>query len=514
MAAVCRPAFGSPATEGGGMPVGLRITLAITIFALMTATDLSAQQGCQPPPSAGTQAQPASAGGGQPPANTPQMPQSPANETGTGQEQAPAAPSTDTRPLAGAQAITPSLPSAGRSFIIPSLSIWEGADTNAILNPGYSHLEVAAIPLASLDLHVLGRHNTFDLNYGGGGIAYQTAWNNSSLFDDFQISDEYAARRWNLFIADRGTYLPQASAGFGGIGFAGVFDNVQSLGLGSGASELNPAYVPEASILTGRFGLASETGMAQVQYFLTPRTSATAMGSFGYQYYTQSGLLSGSDRYGVLSLDHQVTPTETVSFAYSITEFRYSGGSVAVSDNLWRIGYGHRIANHLTLSLLAGPELTYSAVRGVFGVKQRLSWAGQGELGYRVQRGSVSLFYLHYLTPGSGVFQGAQTSVARVTVTRELSRTWTSDLSVGWTTNTALTTYSLNPFFLNVGGFDTEFGTLRVSHNIGRSLRAFGVYGLEREQSGSPFLAGSTNTLLVRHIFGVGLEWHPRPFGL
>lgn len=495
------------------MPCRLRSILAITLSVWITITicgraqqtDQQSQAGAQPATTSPT-----------PTSNTTEGASAQAPENSAGGQEQPAPEQTptppDTRPLAGAQAIMPTLPAAGRSFILPSFSVWESADTNAPLMPGYSGgVEPAAIPEGNLDLHHLGRNNSLDMSYGAGGLIYETNLNQSAAFQSFAVDDQYTARRWNFFIADRVNYFPQAAAGFGGIGFAGVFNNTQSLGLGSGTSELNPAYAPEQSILTGRAGVTSETAIAQVQYFLSSKTSVSALGSFGYQYYSQTGLISGNDRFGTLSIDHQLTATESVSVSYSITEFRYSGGSVAISDNLWRVGYGHRVSNHVTLTLLGGPELTYSAIYGVFGVRQRLSWGAQGRLAYHLDRTSVSLSYLHYLTPGSGVFQGAETSTANAGLHRELSRTWLADLNIGWTKNGALSAYSLNPFFINPGNINYEFGSARLSHNLGRSLRAFAAYQLQREQSSAAFLFGST--LLVRQVFGVGLEWHPRPFG-
>ncbi len=500
------------------MPGRLRTTLAVMLLGwVMSTAGVRAQDSSQEQQPAGSSAQsPAtpqtsgtapSSGSAAPPGLQNPIAGQPQTETEQG-----AAP-TDTRPLAGAQAITPTLPSAGRSFLIPSFSIWEGGDTNSQLVPGYSGVSVAAIPVASLDLHDMGRHNSFDLTYGGGGFLFESNWSRSAAFDDFLISDQYTARRWNFFISDRGTYLPESALGFQGIGFAGVFNNTQALGLGSGSGQLNSVYTPEQSILTGYAGTLSETAIAQVQYFLTPRTSLSAVGAFGYQEYTQEGLTTSNDRFGVLSIDHQFTPTETLSFSYSIMQIRFSGGSVALSDNVWRVGYGHRVTNHFTLTLLAGPELTYSAVRGVFGVMERLNWFGQGSLGYQGERGGVTLRYLHYLTPGSGVFQGAETSIASFAVNRELSRTWTGYASVSWSTNTAFSSYSATTPYAAGGRFNYEYFNLRLSHHFGRSTRVFAVYELQHQSSGVPITVGGSR-LLSGQVFGAGIEWHPRPFGL
>ena len=497
------------------MPGRLETRLAVVLLVwVMSTPGVRAQESGQQPQGAGNRAQAPAApqSSDVPQSSSPppglQNPIGVAPQTESEQEGT----ETDTRPLAGAEAILPTLLGSERSYIIPSFSFWQGGDSNPELIYGRSGVSAAAVPVASLDLHLAGRKNTLDLDYGGGAFLFESNWANSAGFDNFQISDAYTAKRWNFFISDRGSYLPQSALGFGGIGFAGVFNNAQSLGLGSG-SPLNSFYTPGQSLLTGYSGTLSNTAIAQFQYFLTPRTSASAVGAFGYQEYTQNGLTSSNDRFATLSVDHQLTPTETVNFAYTLMQIRYSGGSVALNDNLFRVGYAYRVTHRFTLNVTGGPELTYQAIQGVFGVKRRVSLSGQANLGYAARRGGVNLFFLHYLTPGSGVFQGAETSSATLSGNRELSRTWTGSASVGWSNNRALSTYALNPAFTEVGHLNYEYLNLRLSHQLGRSMRVFAVYDFQHQSSGAPIAAGSGRRL-NNQIFGAGFEWHPRPFGI
>jgi len=497
------------------MPGRLETRLAVVLLVwVMSTPGVRAQDSSQQPQGAENTAQAPAVlqGSGVPQSSSPPPPglQNPIGEAPQ-MESEQEGTATDTRPLAGAQAILPTLPGSERSYIIPSFSFWQGGDSNPQLVYGHSGLTAAAVPVGSLDLHAAGRQNNFDLDYSGGAFLFETNWANSAFFNNFQISDAYTAKRWNFFISDRGSYLPQSALGFGGIGFAGVFNNAQSMGLGGGSS-LNSFYTPGQSLLTGYAGTLSNSAIAQFQYFLTPRTSASAVGAFGYQEYTQNGLTSSNDRFATFSLDHQLTPTETVSFAYSLMQIRYSGGSVALSDNLFRVGYAYRVTHRFTLNVLGGPELTYQAISGVFGVRTRVSFSGQADLGYVTQRGGLNLFFLHYLTPGSGVFQGAETTTATLSGSRELSRTWTGSASVGWSGNSALSTYSVNPNFAEVGRLNYEYLNLRLSHQLGRSMRVFGIYSLQHQSSGAP-ISGSGQHL-NNQIFGAGFEWHPRPFGI
>jgi hypothetical protein len=178
------------------------------------------------------------------------------------------------------------------------------------------------------------------------------------------------------------------------------------------------------------------------------------------------------------------------------------------------LGYGYRVTNHFTLVALGGPEVVHSTIRGGPGVLSGTTWSGEGSVHYRGERGSASLTYLHYATPGSGVFRGAETDTALLGIERELARTWSGNVSAGWGNNRALSAYSTAAQFMGVGHVNLEFAWLRLNHTLGRSLQAFAVYGLEHQGSGASVVAGSMGRVLTRQNLGAGIEWHPRPFGL
>ncbi len=423
-------------------------------------------------------------------------------------------PPPDTRPLAGAQELTPTLPGSGRSYLIPSFSVWEGADSNAQIAPGVTKYVAATIPVGSLDLSYSGKTNQFNLDYGGGGIIYNNDFSESAAFQDATITDFYNARRWNLLLMDRVTYLPQASLGFGGFGYAGAFNTAESLGLGSGVSQMSQIFVPGQSLLLGRVGSTSNNAVVQTQYFLTPTTSVTGVASFGIQHYDQAGLASGNNRIFVGSIDHQLTGTDTVSFAYDLIQYRYNGGSVAINDNVFQIGYAHRVTSRISVSVLGGPAVIYSAVTGIPGTQEKWNWVGQAQGAYRAEQGSFHVSYLHYQTPGSGLYQGATTDTASAGFSRDLTRTWTASLSLAYARNTALVAPSTSPSAASPGAIDYGTGTIRLDRTMGHYVKLFGVYAVQHQLSGPGVVAGYSGNKIFRQIFGIGIEMHPRPWGL
>jgi hypothetical protein len=451
-----------------------------------------------------------------PPANS--VPPGPVNPIGSEEQsntaEQPAAPPSDTRPVAGAQELTPTLPGSGRSYLIPSFSDWTGADSDAQIVPGHTQYLVATIPLGSLDLNYSGRRNQFNLDYGGGGVIYPTESSQSAAFDQLTFSDYYDARRWNLLVMNRAAYLPQASLGFGGFGYAGAFNTAESLGLGSGVGQLNQTFVPGQSLLFGRTSTTNDNAVVQAQYFLTPRTSISGVASYGIQHYQETSLFSGNDRIFVGSIDHQLTGADTLTFAYDLIEYRYNGGSAAINDNVFQLGFAHRVSSRLTVTAIGGPAVIYTALAGVTGSQQQWTWQLLALAAYRANRGSVSVSYLHYATPGSGLFQGAQTQSVTTSFARELTRTWRGTATFGYSRNTRLGSYSLSSAVPNPGPVNDEVATLRLDRTLGHYLRFFGVYSVIHQRAATAIVPGYSSNEIFRQIFGIGFELHPRPLGL
>jgi hypothetical protein len=187
---------------------------------------------------------------------------------------------------------------------------------------------------------------------------------------------------------------------------------------------------------------------------------------------------------------------------------------VAINDNVWRVGYGKKISNRMSFLGLVGPQLIYSAESGVPGTHSSTSVTGQATLTYNLQRVSFSGSYLHFVSPGSGIFQGANTDTLSAGVGAQLTRTWNLSLSVGGSRNSPLGAYSINPAFPHPGVVTYQYGSIRLTHIMGRYMRLFMVYNLQHQNSGAEFVPGSTSTKLFRSVFGAGVEFHPRPVGL
>ena len=442
----------------------------------------------------------------------------PAINPSTGQPETPAPETSpvDNRPIAGAEDITPELPGSTHSYLLPSFSVYQGLDSNAQLVSGTNHFVAATVPTGFLDMNVAGRSNQLSINFGGGGLLYDSSFSQSAGFAEGGFTDTYSSRRWSFLFSDRVSYLPEASGGFAGIGFGGGFNNAPLLGAGSGPGALNPIFTPGQSVLTGQFAALSNVSIAQAQYAVNPTNSIAVTGSFGIQHYAGgNNLQSSNDTLTVFSWDHQLTSTDSISVSYSLVRYRYNGGTAAVNDNLFRLGYAKRISQRMTFIGMVGPQLIYSTESLIPGTQHSVSVTGQASLNYRLQRMGFVVSYMHYVSPGSGVFQGANTDIATLGTTVHLRRTWDLSLSGSESRNKQLAAYSVNPAFPTSGhAINYQYGTFRLSHVMGRYMRAFVIYELQHQTSGISLVPGSTSTTLFRHIIGIGFELHPRPVGL
>jgi hypothetical protein len=145
----------------------------------------------------------------------------------------------------------------------------------------------------------------------------------------------------------------------------------------------------------------------------------------------------------------------------------------------------------------------------------RIGEAGRIMLRYRFPRTTVSLSFQRYITSGSGIFAGAQTTTAHLGVDHTLSRVWSLFSDFGVAKNSQIqVTGSTGPATSFVYGY--AGGGLH--RQFGRSLRGFVSYQFNDFSFNTGCQATLTTTacptLSQRHVGSIGLDWTPRPIRL
>jgi hypothetical protein len=316
----------------------------------------------------------------------------------------------------------------------------------------------------------------------------------------------------------------------------------------------------------GTFGLVPRIlniADADVTQNLTPKSSVTAAGGYAFTHFYGSDFTTGTSFIGVSQLSGQVaydrvlTSHTQMALVYGYQSFDFSVSGMAFHTHVIQGMYGHRITGRMDLLIGAGPQITkidsQSAVCSDPTVTSillcellgdtvvpttiqdtRIGVAGIFRLRYKFPRTSMDLTYQRYESSGSGIFAGAQTDIARITVGRPLSRVWNAFFDVGYSRNSRLQTLSsqqlgncvyqgqANPTGLPLcPGFNAniyQYGFLGggVHRQFGHDFHGFLSYQLNELVFDNSFcVAGSAcNRISNRQVITFGLDWTPRPMRL
>jgi hypothetical protein len=290
--------------------------------------------------------------------------------------------------------------------------------------------------------------------------------------------------------------LPQTSFGFIGSGVSGI--------------GLNPQFLVNQTILTGNTTEITNNVLGEVDYLMSPRSSISMSGSFDILHFTGFGTDSHDER-AQIGFNHQLGKRDTLGLSYAANLTQYSDKAIpGFITHSFNLSYGHRITGRLALQLSGGPQL----INGndfVPGTGLGVSWNAQAGLVYHTARSSFGLTYWRYSNAGEGVFNGASTQAVSGSITHQLARTLTASINGGYARNTNL---------INLIGLapeeviNTEYGGVQVSHPLGHTASIYFNYMIQNQSGNVPILcSGAVCTGdALRHVFGAGFSWTPRPF--
>ena len=417
-------------------------------------------------------------------------------------EPAPATP--DTRPLSGVENFSLG-GSRARSFLLPSFSFTQNGDTNGRTAAGSTVLDAASLLHGSLSFQRIWRRYQFNTSYGGGATLYAKQTGLNTSFHDLSVSQMIDWRRWKMLLRDDFGYSPEAA--FGGAGGAGALGMVGELGGIMGS--LNPLFAPSQTILTGRASRISNTFVGEVQYNFSPRASFTAAGSYAVLHFMDTGFVNSRDAMFHTGYNYGLSSKDTVAFIYGFSHTMFDGVNGAQDTHLAHVAYGRRITGRLAFQVSAGPQIIQLNELGL-GSTRQVTWSLFSSLTYRLRRTEFGLSYLHGVTAGSGVFFGAESHYFNGSVNREFSRSWTGNWNFGYSRNGVLQNTISSGSPLNK--INAWYTGAVVSRRIGRHTRMLFTYSLLRQNGNTAICtAGSCGNILLRHTFGVGFDWHPRP---
>jgi hypothetical protein len=417
----------------------------------------------------------------------------------------------DTRPLSGAQDL--SLGSPNRSYWQPHANAFGSVDSDPEETPSGSGWGTWASFSGGVDVHRTSGNSDMTLNYLGGASVSTDASTTNGVVQELGFVDRFTLRRWTLAFLDQVSYLPEASFGFGGLGGIGP-----STG---GATGLGPVFgVPGQTILVGTGQNLENAFTTEADVQLTPRTSLTFDGGYSLLHYFDSDLLNSTDANFRGGYNYLLTRKDTLAMFFTYSAFRYSNFDQSINDYTIEASYARRVTGRLAFQIAAGPQIAVSTVpitassgssgsETLAGSSTALYWSLNTNLQYQLRRIGLGLSYYHGVNAGSGVLGGSLADIVTGSATRQMSRTFSSGVTAGYSRNTGLIFTSTTPTNQTYGYW---FAGATLSHPISETLGLTFSYQLQYQNSTSSFCIGPTcGTSVTRNVFSFGVGWHERP---
>jgi hypothetical protein len=415
----------------------------------------------------------------------------------------------DTRPLAGAQYLSLGGLGATRSYWQPHLDVFATADSNpsqgTTTQPNWSTWTSFS---GGVDIHRISGTSEMTLGYSGGAMYSNDSTASNGVVQNLNFADKFSFRRSSISFFDQLSYLPEQALGFGGVTGAPLPGGLEP-GLG-------PGFVPGQSILAGRGQSLANSFVTEWNVFLTPRSSLTFTGGYALLHYFDNDLLNYGDVIAQGGYNYKISERNTVAVLYSFSAFRYSHFDQSIDDHTAQLSFARRITGRLAFQVAAGPQVVLFHVPISTGSESsagatdstQIYWSLNTALQYQLQRTLLGLTYNHGVGGGSGVLAGSLSDTVTGSVTRRMSRTFSSGVTVGYARNDGLTT-GTSPTSQT---YNYWFVGANLSHPWGPSLGLTLSYQMQHQDSDSTFCIGpACGNHLIRHLISVGLGWHERP---
>ncbi len=420
----------------------------------------------------------------------------------------------DTRSLTGVQDLSLGVPAETHSFWQPHVDVTSTVDSDPLNASGNNGWTSFTSFFGGVDLHRNSGNSALTLSYIGGGSFSNDGNSSNGIIQGLNFSEKLTYRRYSISFFDQLMYAPQTMLGASGLPGGPSLPGGGTLGLGSG-------YAPGQSILTARGQRLTNSADAEVDTYLTARTSLTFVGGYSLLDSVDDSLLNYGNVIFSAGYNYQMTPKDTIGLSYQYSAFNYSNFDQSIKTNVVSLSYGRRITGKLAIQLAGGPNIAFlrfpitttpgggtgnpstSSTTQVYG-------SFNANLQYQFRRAGLTAAYSHGVSGGSGVLAGSVADNVTGTVTRQLSRTFNGGWNFGYSRNHGLAVSGST--VASTQTFDYWFTGFNLNHPWGRSLNLFLNYQLQYQNSNTPVCTGpGCGTSITRNQISFGLGWHRQP---
>ena len=396
-----------------------------------------------------------------------------------------------------------------RSFLIPGALVSQAVDADDGGASGNSNVHGVTRALGSLSLQRLWRRYDVAADYLGGVGYYSNRAAGIASLQLLDVDQHVSWSRGQFAIRDSFSYLPEGNFGAGSFGGTGALSSIGGLVGGlAGLGILGPGQFATF----GEQPRITNISIADVTQFLTPRSSVSAVGSYGFVHFTDDtfGLINSHQFAAQGSYDYQLNRKDQIALLYAYQTFRYP--SLVGSDfntNLVNVLFGRRISGRMEFIAGGGPQVTHIQ-NPLLGSTDRITFSGRASLDYQLEESRLAFSFFRYNTNGSGFSTGATTDLVRFSGGRPLGRRWIANVDVGYTHNNLI-----GPsLFAGKGqSFDYVYAGGSLHRQLGREFSGFVSYQFSNIGSqGSLCIRTVTCSYTTqREVALIGVDWHPHP---
>lgn len=437
----------------------------------------------------------------------------------------------------------------GRSYLMPGVQLSESADSNAAGGASKNtHTAEISRVLVSADLQKIWRKYQFGMDYVAGGDFYAgpllvQGQGRATQEHSLAAVQRMLWRTGQLAIRDSFDYLPEGSFGFNSYGGAASFGSSLGSGVsGAGAGTGLGGGLGGGSVGNVSYGSVAyqpridNSAVVDIVQGLSPRSTVTLSGGYSFSHYMglssqQFNVINSQQTDGQIGYNHLLSRKDQIGVDYGFQEIHFPlAGSGSVTAHVWHALYGHRITGKLNLTLAGGPQYvivhnppvvvpTNPPTLASVPPTKAIAANGSVTFSYTVSsRTNVQMAYQRYVTPGSGLFAGANTDAGRVSMGHLFGRHWTTTTDVGYSHNSNLQKPNTSsPAGVHSHSYQFWYAGASLQRQLGQQFSAFVSYQFNDmgigscTGTGTSAVCGLTST---RHTGQIGINWHPRPIRL
>jgi len=432
------------------------------------------------------------------------------------------------------------------SYLQPGAHLGESVSSNIQNSLGGSDTSTISNALGSLELQRLWSNYDLSLSYLGGIGYYNVSGLGLKQIEELGLSQKITWKRGELGVRDAFSYQPEGT-------FGSSYGSTASVG--AGLSGLSAIFGGAALGALGQVPRIMNLSLVNMVQNLTPKSSLTAAAGYGFVHFldnkpgTGSSFIGNGQLTAEVAYDRLLGPHDQAAIMYAYQAFSFSTG-INFHSHVIQLLWGHRISGRMDFLVSAGPQFTQ--INDFFGTVSnptsadtippcqlagtltspilecptndfRIGVAGRASLRYRFPKTSLDMNYDHYLTSGAGFFAGSESDIARLTVTRPLSRVWTGFSDMGYSRNSRVlpNTCSLGQSQSTCAGvraniYQYGFAGVGVRRNFGRNFKAYASYQFNYLIFDDSFCETTSpcSRTSQRQIGTIGVDWTPRPIRL